>query len=410
MNDFNLPPRRELPDAVRDSIRVKLREGMDQPRQRSWRGPAVAAAAVAVLAAGALVATSELRTPDGAAPVALPPGMELDERLAAEALDRCWAAIEAAGKTGVFPARDTWKPVFTHAPFDGRASSGVTAMARAEGKPLVCHTTATTVTVSDPQAPLNYAPGTSTAAVLASPPGVFAGVSAAPPYLSSEFKPEKGASGMNGDAAWADGLFLWRNSPDQASATFNLDGAPLVAPPPAVQVVDRPVPGVDRTSEHGRWLGECLDGADLKIPDAAGYQPGALLVEGPTTAMAARFGDRVAFCAVSEKDGEPHYEAAEMPSTAGTGAVRSVAAFPNGINWSESSRQMLAGGLVPPETARMVVRRDRGGPAPVAVAGGGTFLALMPADLQDGLVSEEMTVSLYDARDNLILEQTVSLP
>ncbi|QFU90137.1 hypothetical protein [Amycolatopsis sp. YIM 10] len=402
--DLDLPPRRELPDSVRDSIRMTLRDGMDQPSRRSWRGPAVAAAAVAGLAAGAIVVTSDLRAPDKT-PVAAP---SIDET----ALDRCWAALKAAGKDTTFPSRDTWETL--HAVQPRYDPPRVTVLVRVQGKPLVCDTTDTTVTVSDPDAPLNYAPGTSIAAVLALPTGLLAGVSKSSPELRASYTPDIDFPATVSDkAGWGDGMFLWLRAPRSASATYSVGDAPLpAAPPPVLQVVDRPVANVDRTSERGRLLGECLAESDTKVADAEAFQPGVMLTEGATKVLTGRFEDRVVFCAADARQ----YLVEEMAVPPGTdpGVIHSVRAFVKGINRSaDGPSQQVAGGLVPPETVRMEVRRPAGAPPLTPAVAGGTFAVVLPEDLridETGDRQDEVIVVLYDAQDRVIQEQSMKFP
>ncbi|GAB2739270.1 hypothetical protein [Amycolatopsis magusensis] len=406
MNDFDLPARRELPDEVRDSIRLRVREGMDAPRRRSWRGPALAAAAVAVLAAGALVATGDFRAPDDVAPATvLPSGVPSDSALADEALDRCWAALGAAGKADGFPDRDTWKPVYNTKPH-GFAPFQVTVLSRAEGKPLVCDTTATTVTVSDPDTPPQYAPGTSAAVLLATPGGLIAGVTGGPGMLRLTYPRGSAAVGLEP----VDGLFVYQMAVRPSSGTLTFDDRELTLPEPALSVVDRPAPGVDRTSDRGRLLGDCLAGAYHPTLDPESFQPGASLVQGPTTVVVGSFGQRFVFCAQAPEEILSNDVVLHEPT-----AVREARGFTNGINFEpESVGQEVVGGFVPPETARMEVRRANGKPALTPVVTGGTFVTVLPEDfeidVQFGRQRENVTIALYDARDQLILEQPALFP
>ncbi|UJW30145.1 hypothetical protein L3Q67_33750 [Saccharothrix sp. AJ9571] len=400
MNDFDLPARRELPDEVRDSIRLKLSEGMDQPRRRSWRRPALAAAAVAVLAAGALVATGDFRAPDDVAPATAPPsGVPSETALVDEALDRCWAALGAAGKADGFPDRSTWIPVRdiksqVYAPFQ------VTVLSRAEGKPLVCDTTETTVTVSDPNAVPQYAPGTSTAVLLATPGGLIAGVAGGPGMLRLVYPQGSSAVGIEP----VDGLFAYPMSERPSSGTLTFDDAELTLPAPALSVVDRPTPGVDRTSDRGRLLGDCLAGAHDATLDPGSFQPGASLSQGPTTVVVGSFGQRFVFCAQAPGKILSNDVVLSQPT-----AVRAVRGFTNGINAApESVGQEVIGGFVPPETTRMEVRRANGKPTLTPAVVGGTFVTVLPEDF--GRQGENVTIALYDARDELILEEPALFP
>ncbi|WP_158896228.1 hypothetical protein [Amycolatopsis anabasis] len=434
MTDFDLPPKRELPDAVRAEIRLDLYKGMTRPERRSWRKPVAAAAVVVALAGGAFVATIDFRGRDEpASATAPPPGVSpdlpvlpLDLPLANDALDRCWAALRAAGRSDAFPRRETWRPVGNTRPGQrsplyetpGRSAPPyeVTVLARADGKPLVCDTTATTVTVSDPNAPLTYVAGTSTAALLMSPTGFLAGVSdePGPVPLSVEHHRPGGLSGAGVVARPVDGMFLWAGTPNSSAATFTTSGAPLVAPPPALRVVDRPTPGVDRTSDLGRSLGDCLSGSSYQIPDPESFQPTATLTAGPTTVIAGRFGDRVVFCAVDKRESKPSYHAEEMNFLAGSPLLSGRALF-EGINRTpQGYGQFVAGGLVPADTARMTVARQGGRQPLTPVVTAGTFLVLLPADFGPdtlhGSGAEDTTVTLYNARDEITLQRSMRFP
>src|SRR3954463_12021187 len=114
-----LPPRRAMPDDVRDRLRAEVRQGITKRRPtRAWAAPAAGGggvlaagggvgaaaggAAVVGLAAGAVVATQAVRHQSVAGPPPHPDPenrLTLDLKVATAALDRCWAAVRAAGKT-----------------------------------------------------------------------------------------------------------------------------------------------------------------------------------------------------------------------------------------------------------------------------------------------------------------------
>ncbi len=97
--------------------------------------------------------------------------LNLDIGLATSSMDRCWAALRAAGKTDRVPAREDWVPLFTQV----QGTDSVVAVAAA-GKPMFCETTLTTVTVSDPDAAPAYEPGTRTGLLLHSATGLVGGI------------------------------------------------------------------------------------------------------------------------------------------------------------------------------------------------------------------------------------------
>ncbi|MBE8521590.1 hypothetical protein ILP97_29575 [Amycolatopsis sp. H6(2020)] len=301
-----LPARQELPDDVRARLRAELRQGIAKPRRTKhvWYA---AAAAVVVLAAGAVVATRVIRQPADVAP-APPAGgaLTLDARVATTALDRCWAAVQAAGKTGRVPPREDWVPLFTEV-----LQADAVVAATAAGKPLFCETTETTVTVSDPGATPAYAPGTHTGLLLHSPTGVVAGVvdpGTAPALLGS--RTEGGdtmAQSIRTSPVSGQFVVLTRTALWTTTLTVENPSVPSTAvlpqPPPwLVMAVDRPVTA-ERTSPAGRALDECLNTSEQVIPDAAAYAPGPLLEAEGYQVVTGRRDDLVVVCAT-----QPDYQ------------------------------------------------------------------------------------------------------
>ncbi|WP_328613701.1 hypothetical protein OHS18_35345 [Amycolatopsis sp. NBC_00355] len=316
MSIEGLPARRALPDDVRDRLRIEVREGIAKPRRkpRVWYA---AAAAVLVLAAGAVVVTRQVRPPADTAPAVTGGGLTLDAQLATASLDRCWAAVEAAGKTDRVPPRADWVPLFT-AEQEGDAVVAATAA----GKPLFCETTGTTVTLSDPGATPAYGPGTRTGLLLRSATGLAAGV-VDPALPRADFIVKTGGGSVSS----------WRLRFSPVSRQFVAFTGALPAksevavgdrranalpdaPAPLLAVTDRPEPA-DRTSAAGRALGECLTDADVVIPDAAAYRPGPLLTEGDYQVVMGRRGDRVIVCTREPDYGRPGTRAHAYPDLAG---------------------------------------------------------------------------------------------
>ncbi|MEV6645519.1 hypothetical protein [Amycolatopsis sp. NPDC051371] len=325
-----LPPRRALPEDVRDRLRAEVRAGIGKPRRprQVWY---VAAAAVVVLAAGAVVATQVIRQPVATPGPPPDPGdhLTLDAKVATAALDRCWAAVETAGKTDRVPPREEWVPLFTEV----LGPESVVA-ATAAGKPMFCDTTETTVTLSDPAATPAYAPGTRTGLLLQSPTGVVAGVvdpRAATAFLGSRTEAGDTMSqsirpssvtgqfiAMTRTAVWATTLTV--ESPPAPGATV------LPQPPPwLLMAVDRPVTA-ERTSPAGRALDECLNTSEEVIPDAAAYVPGPLLATGDFRVVMGRRGDRVVVCETQPDYSRPASRSRAFPDFAGpqTPAARTL--------------------------------------------------------------------------------------
>jgi len=214
LDDLDLPPRRPLPRGVHDRMRATLLDEMRLPARRRahrFRPQFAVAASVAVLAVGVTMLGQSLVGSNGHTPASGPtekPAIDgtpppLDWSAAQATMDRCWAAIQNAGKAASVPARSTWQPVFA-VPKDGLT---VTAI-RAGTKPLICGTTRTTVTVSDPNAILTYAAGTKTAALLVSADGFVGGVMD-PSWTAMQYITiSKFGSSVGGPAFVKDGMFI----------------------------------------------------------------------------------------------------------------------------------------------------------------------------------------------------------
>lgn len=200
MNALDLPPRRPLPRETRDRIRRSVDTGIAGPGRRS-RAPLAAAAAVAVLALGAVVVARWAPGPSPEHPAATPPPtpapnsaptlapspappvtMALPGTRTYEDLDHCADVVVASPRTSEFAPRAEWRPVFTATAPDG---ARITAFSAEDGTPAFCEVTATTATVSDPTAewgpvavtPEHLSPA-SVHGVYLSPTGLLAGVAA----------------------------------------------------------------------------------------------------------------------------------------------------------------------------------------------------------------------------------------
>jgi len=309
-DELGLPPRRELPDDVRMRLRAAVRQDMAKRRpSRVW----YAAAAVVVLAVGAIVATQVIRHQPVAGPAQAPPPSQddpnpltLDVQVATSSLDRCWAAVQAAGKTDRVPPREEWVPLFTTV----MQADSVVAVT-ADGKPMFCETTETTVTLSDPEATPAYAPDTRTGLLLHSATGMVGGILAPDGYgLFLDSRTEDGDN--MSQAIYFSPVtrqFVVVTASDPARTTLTINRQTQVgektlpaAPPPLLSVVDRPVTA-DRTSPAGRALGDCLAAAELDaVADAAAYAPGPLLETDEYRVVLGRYGNRFAVCTT-----EPDY-------------------------------------------------------------------------------------------------------
>lgn len=301
--DLGLPPRRELPDDVRARLRAELPDGQGKRRRVAWYA---AAAAVVVLAAGAVVVTQQVRRPADVTPGPVATGgLRLDAAVATSSLDRCWAAVRAAGKTGSVPDRADWVPLFTEV-----QDADAVVAATAAGKPMFCETTGTTVTLSDPAATPAYAPGSRSGILLHSATGLVGGV-VDPAWTRPVVKAEvpdrqSGSADLDFSPVTRQFVMFTRNAPARTRLTIgDGQGTPLVLPPapePLLSVTDRPT-GADRTSAAGRALGDCLAASDEVLPDAGAYRPGPTLEADDYRVVMGRWEDRVVVCTT-----EPDYQ------------------------------------------------------------------------------------------------------
>ncbi|MFD4248689.1 hypothetical protein ACFWQL_03020 [Amycolatopsis thermoflava] len=291
-----LPPRRELPPEVRERMRATVQAGIAPHRGRAL----VAGAAVIVLVAGVLVGAQFFRS---SAPVPAGSG-GVD--------DRCWAAIESAGKTGQVPPREEWRATGSHVLGDDVVTSYL-----AGGRPVFCETTATTVTVSDPAAEPAYAAGSRTGLLLYTGTGLAAGV-ADPSWPAIELSLPDGLGITVEPVMSGTGAFTAFTATDPATTTLwagmSVQGqktrpGPRVelppAPAPLVSVVDRPG---DRTLPAGRALGECLATLPAPPADADGYQPGGLLEHGPYRVVLGRSAAHMIACVTGPTGSSLHLD------------------------------------------------------------------------------------------------------
>jgi len=314
MSDIQLPPRRPLPPQVRGRIRARAL-ARPQPRRSRFplpRAPFAVAAGVAMLAAGPVIVGQSVHggpgdpgqrqaPPTGTSSASRP----LDLARASTELDRCWAAVQQEGKRDRYPDRGRWRAVST----SGYMWVTVTT-AFADGKPIFCQTTVTTVRVSLPTDKPAYAAGSTTAALFITPEGIIAGV-------RDPLWPGMGIFVGNGSFSVGStpdllpyNLFVdvvrervkdstklevdhWQNDQDRSLHPERL-GLPRSEAP--VSRVDRPGPAKDRTSERGLWLRQCLDKSDSPVVDADMWEPGAIVDIDASRYMVVRSGRDFAYC------------------------------------------------------------------------------------------------------------------
>ncbi|MGY6653715.1 hypothetical protein ACXIZN_16230 [Amycolatopsis sp. TRM77291] len=409
------PPRRAMPDDVRARMRSAVREGVAKPRRtaRVWYA---AAAAVVLVASGVAAAAQSLRqqgVEPGPAPAA--GGLNLDIRLATSSLDRCWAAVRAAGKTDRVAPREEWVPHFTDVMLDVSVVA-----ATAAGRPMFCETTLTTVTLSDPNATPTYAPGTRTGLLLQSSTGLIGGVlDPAWPGAGLAFQAEDSGGG---DAVEASPLthqfvsFTWTAPEKTRLSVYEPAGATTTnlpsAPAPLLSAVDRPVPPADRTSPAGHALGECLDGAADAVSDAAGYRPGALLDKDGYQVVLGRLGDRSLACTTVPDPRRPgrlkmrvyqdHFEIPpEQPRTI---PMQPLGGVEDGGDRSDA-RTPFAGTRLP--AAAVTVTCDFGaGLTSTTEVVDGTFVVFVPKEVNDPF-PQGVRIQARDVNGTIVLERTL---
>jgi hypothetical protein len=315
MNELRLPPRRALPPEVRGRIRARVLPrpvGRRRTRFLNSRGPFAVAAGVVMLAAGAMiVGQSVTGGPAGPSTQAPPTGTSganrpLNVPKANAELDRCWAAIQAEGKAGRYPDRSRWRAVSSTS---DDLWLRVTA-AYADGKPIFCQTTVTTVRVSDPTDSPAYVAGSDTAALFISPEGIVAGVRDLSWAGVGVFTGDTSSTLGSSAELLPAGLFLgvvherirdttkieidrWWDDRDRSAHPERI---PLPRPAPALSRVDRPTPAKDRISERGLWLKQCLDNSRSPVLDADMWEPGAWATAGDVRYMFLRAGQSFAYC------------------------------------------------------------------------------------------------------------------
>ncbi|MEV6909058.1 hypothetical protein [Amycolatopsis sp. NPDC051071] len=355
-----LPARRELPEDVRYRLREDVLTGLARPKRGRWG----AAAAAVVLLAGAATAGAQLWRADPAQVAGPSPDP------AASVLDRCWAAAETAGQAGQLPPRRSWTSSTMAAQGE---HVGVTFLAA--GKPAACETTATTVTLTNPDTTLTYAEGSRTALLLHTASGLAAGI-ADPVWARIELSREDGLGITTEQVPQAGHLFLsftqtppsqgalWAGRWDAGQLERSWPRAALPAPaPPLFSVVDRPG---DRSTPAGLALKECFALASRPPDDAASYQAGAVLDNGPYRVVLARNAEHALACST---------DGATAEISVDTFAGKSIPA--RRLLVPEIGGRMPFAGIVPPSATKMIADFGLGTPTDVPIVNG-TFAVWPP--------------------------------
>lgn len=390
-DDLRLPPRRTLPPEVRARLRETIHNGLDEraggnpgetaggprPRRSSHgRGIAAVAAAVVLLVGGVAIAAQVARPSH----VARPPGDP--------ALTRCWNAVTAAGRTDDVPAGEAWQLVSTNTKGDDTVV-GILA----DGKPMFCEMTATTVIVSDPNAKPAHAGTSRTDVLLYTTTGLVAGVADASwPLVEVSITDGPGIEAVQ--PVGASHLFTSFTGTDPASTRLSVGisvprQVTRAAPPqpvadipaPLLSIVDRPA---DLSSPAGQALTQCLALTGPPPGGAESYQPGVLLQDGGSSIVVARSAQHALACAVSPDPADSFRAKGTLSVDTFTG--RSIPAKRLSVPSVGGKTAFI--GITPPDAASMVADFLTGTAVPITVANGtfGTWLpdGAKPTDPQSG--------------------------
>jgi hypothetical protein len=311
-----------------------------------------------------------------------------------ESLDRCAAALGAAGLADLYPARGDWQPL-------GRLSGGtmVVTLLAAE-VPFVCVTGPTTVEVSDPRAAV---PVDRALLLLSTPGGVLAAVAPAGARVEITVDGEYPAGLTSGDT------FL-RLTPRTITEAGQLAvtvgdaggvrrlGAPERLPPPALRVVDRRAVPADPSPGAADLLRRCL--AEAGAVEGAGWAPAQVVTyrraEQPASLLVAAGGSGgsgIGGCSVGPGEVTPL-------RSWGPGSADGARPFVWLTPLPDLDVDVVAG-PVRADVVRMEVGVDDETRWPVAV-GGGTFAGQAPAGTAKD--PRALIVSAYAADDTLLYQ------
>jgi len=380
-----LPEHRPLPDDVRLRARRRLAEGMDPAA--SNRTPALIAAGVSLLAAGAVFAGQALV--GGSAELADPTVPHNGEFVGKDravvdhvergtvnpdALARCVAAAKA------HPPAAEWQAIATS------RKNGTTLTAfRGPTGVFFCANTVTTTTISAPD-PVKVEDGRLKVKVLFSTPtGAMAGlVSSDVKFLSLSRIADQGWN--NTSPALVDGFFLapsgFTKAENGTQALVNGQETVLRGvPKPTPSVTDRPLPPAARDTREAARFAECLK--DRPVPDADQFWLGVTAkVSATDTIVLGRFGDVLVYCLDSGQ--RPLrgmlYEPDEMDEVHGR-TIASTSAFYDFVRRedgaSASSRLAAVGLVLDEKVASVTYTRPGAADVPASLANG-TFVLVAP--------------------------------
>ncbi|MET9226056.1 hypothetical protein [Lentzea sp. NPDC003310] len=384
-----LPERRALPDDVRLRARRRLSEGM-RPSARAGR-PALIAAGVGVLAAGAVFAGQALlgSPADPAAPPVQHNGEFVGKDravvnnvdkgpLGPDMMARCVAAATS------HPPAEQWTTIAV-----SHKNGTVLSAFRGPTGVFFCANTATTTAISAPD-PAGAGTGRRQVRILfTTPTGAMAGlVSPDVKHLSLSRTVDPGWN--NASPAVVDGMFLAPSgyAGAETGTTALVDGEESVlegVPGPTAPVTDLPAPPADRSTPEAQRLAECL--RDRAVPDADQFSHGVTAkVSGTSTVVVGRFGDLMFYCL---DDGAKRHglvdnlrdkDDVELVYGQTIGSVRVAYDFkPIEGGGTASSDYAAVGLLFDPEVASITYTSPGSADVP-AVIGNGTFVLAAPFD------------------------------
>ncbi|MCO1578584.1 hypothetical protein M8C13_22785 [Crossiella sp. SN42] len=325
---FELPPRRELPEDIKDRMRATVRMRMDDPRfEPEGRGRRfiAAAAAILVVAVGAAVVVQSVQDDHAAndaketttSPNPTEGFQSGNQAMADRSLvDRCWRAAMASPQAERYPKRrEEW--------MGGRQMNWgqVRQVGLRLGRQVAaCEASETTVWLSEPQTPLAPDDPTPIRLMMLTPNGgsavnVRSGVGKTVVGVDQSARGGKVAALEPFDVLYGVRVGEPRQLPGGAKVhvgtqapgeQYKFNDVEYPNPQgPLVTVLDRPLPPAERTSVAGKKLAECITNERTKhfdpMVDAELLVPGAYVEYTAKNgrqqwAVAARYKGRTATC------------------------------------------------------------------------------------------------------------------
>ncbi|HEX4221307.1 MAG TPA: hypothetical protein VHZ97_03025 [Pseudonocardiaceae bacterium] len=284
---FEPPADRAMDPALRARLAERVFAGIEAPPAPTRRrGPVFAAAGIVVLAGISAVVATTVGHLNGPSPAGTPaPARNAD-------IARCATAADAIGFHGL-DDQSALRSIFSAGGF-GRQVAGFRL---AGGQAMFCETTATTVTVSQPDQPTTVPPGSPARSLLTSDDGVIAGIvprgtTGLTVNVDMTRPSQLGPYSSDGTATVSDGMFVFVAKQAISTAAGQVtgedkalteDGGALPpgshpqltkSAPPLTFDVDRPAPGTP-TALLSSCLGQVSTGRHESVLDQASLSAGA---------------------------------------------------------------------------------------------------------------------------------------